>query len=312
MSRPVGSGVLTFLAGAENGVSAAPASVHATGGACAAAATPYGKAMTPLQTVSRTMRRLDFAGTDDAATPRALPIEAPISVEVCGIGYAVMMATPSDLEDYAVGFALGEGLAESVAQIRSIDVHPLEGGIALRIWLPPERTEIALERARKRVSESSCGLCGIENIEQVLRPLPPLTARIATDRSAIAAALAALPDQQPLGAATGAAHAAAFCAPDGILLCVREDVGRHNALDKLIGALARADIDPGSGFILLSARCSYELVEKTVRAGCPMLVTISAATSLAAERAVAAGLTLVTLARADSALVVGDDRGLIA
>lgn len=268
--------------------------------------------MTPLQTVPMTMRRLDFAGADDAATPRELPVEAPVSIEVCGIGYAVMMATPSDLEDYAVGFALGEGLAESAEQIRSIDVHPLEGGIALRIWLPPERADIALERARKRVSESSCGLCGIENIEQVLRPLPVVAARISTNRSAIARALATLPDHQPLGAATGAAHAAAFCAPDGRILCVREDVGRHNALDKLIGSLARAGIDPASGFILLSARCSYELVEKTVRAGCPMLVTISAATSLAAERAVAAGLTLVTLARADSALVVGDEHGMIA
>ncbi|KQZ60773.1 formate dehydrogenase family accessory protein FdhD [Sphingopyxis sp. Root1497] len=267
--------------------------------------------MTQLQTLSLAMRRLDFAGTDDAATLRDLPIEAPVSVEVCGIGYAVMMATPSDLEDYAIGFALGEALVETAAQIRSIDVHPVEGGVALRIWLPPERTEKALERARKRVSESSCGLCGMENIEQVLRPLPTMAARIATDRAAIAAALAALPDHQPLGRATGAAHAAAFCAPNGDILRVREDVGRHNALDKLIGALARDGIDAGSGFILLSARCSYELVEKTVRAGCPMLVTISAATSLAAERAVAAGLTLVTLARADSALIVGDPHGMI-
>ena len=267
--------------------------------------------MTQLQTLSLAMRRLDFAGTDDAATLRDLPIEAPVSVEVCGIGYAVMMATPSDLEDYAIGFALGEGLVETAAQIRSIDVHPVEGGVALRIWLPPERTEKALERARKRVGESSCGLCGMENIEQVLRPLPAMAARIATDRAAIAAALAALPDHQPLGRATGAAHAAAFCSPNGDILRVREDVGRHNALDKLIGALSRDGIDPGGGFILLSARCSYELVEKTVRAGCPMLVTISAATSLAAERAIAAGLTLVTLARADSALIVGDPHGMI-
>ena len=258
-----------------------------------------------------TMRRLDFAGTDDAAIERQVPIEAPVSVEVSGIGYAVMMATPTDLEDYATGFALAEGLVETAAQIRSIDVHPVEGGFALRIWLPPERTEKALERARKRVSESSCGLCGIENIEQVLRPLPPATARIATDRTAIAKALAALDDHQPLGRATGAAHAAAFCAPDGAILCVREDVGRHNALDKLIGALARGGVDAGGGFILLSARCSYELVEKTVRAGCPMLVTISAPTSLAAERAAAAGLTLVTLARSDSALIVCDARGMI-
>lgn len=258
------------------------------------------------------VRRLGLADPGDADLVRSVPIEAPVSVEVGGIGYAVMMATPADLEDYALGFALGEGLVETPAQIRRIDAHPIEGGWALRIWLPPERNAVALERARKRVSESSCGLCGIENIEQVLRPLPPVAARIRVDRTAIAAALAALHDHQPLGRATGAVHAAAFCSPAGDILCVREDVGRHNALDKLIGALARAGIDPGAGFILLSARCSYELVEKTVRAGCPMLVTISAPTSLAATRAVQAGLTLVALARADSALVISDPHGMIA
>lgn len=256
--------------------------------------------------------RLGLGEPGDTALIRSIAIEAPVSVEVGGIGYAVMMATPADLEDYAIGFALGEGLVEAADQVGRIDAHPIEGGWALRIWLPPERNAIALERARKRVSESSCGLCGIENIEQVLRPLPPVTARIATDRAAIAAAIAALLDHQPLGRATGAVHAAAFCSPAGAILFAREDVGRHNALDKLIGALARADMSPASGFILLSARCSYELVEKTVRAGCPMLVTISAPTSLAAERAVETGLTLVTLARADSALVVSDPHGMIA
>lgn len=271
----------------------------------------YGQRMSE-EMIDLPARRLGLADPGDAELVRSVAIEAPVSVEVGGIGYAVMMATPADLEDYAVGFALGEGLVETADQIRRIDAHPIEGGWALRIWLPPERNATALERARKRVSESSCGLCGIENIEQVLRPLPPVTARIATDRVAIAAALASLRDHQPLGRATGAVHAAAFCSPAGDILCVREDVGRHNALDKLIGALARAGIDPGAGFILLSARCSYELVEKTVRAGCPMLVTISAPTSLAAERAVQAGLTLVALARADAALVISDPHGMIA
>lgn len=258
------------------------------------------------------VRRLGLAMPGDALLTRNIPIETPISVEVGGIGYAVMMATPADLLDYATGFALGEGLVETAAQIGRIDAQQIEGGWALRIWLPPERNAVALERARKRVSESSCGLCGIENIEEVLRPLPPVTARIGTNRTAIAAALAALRDHQPLGRATGAVHAAAFCSPEGTILLAREDVGRHNALDKLIGAMARAGLDTGAGFILLSARCSYELVEKTVRAGCPMLVTISAPTSLAAERAVQAGLTLVALARTDSALVISDPLGMMA
>jgi FdhD protein len=151
----------------------------------------------------------------------------------------------------------------------------------------------------------------MESIEQVLRPLPPITARIATTRLAISSALATLGDHQPLGRATGAVHAAAFCSPDGQILEACEDVGRHNALDKLIGRLALSGLSPASGFILLSARCSYELVEKTVRAGCPLLVTISAPTSLAVERAEAAGLTLIALARSDSALVVSDPHGSI-
>ena len=258
------------------------------------------------------VRRLGLADPGDAALIRSIAVEAPVSVEIGGIAYAVMMATPTDLEDYAVGFALGEGLIETPGQIGRVDVHAIEGGWALRIWLPPERNAIALDRARNRVSESSCGLCGIENIEEVLRPFPAITARITTDRGAIAAALAALGEHQPLGDATGAVHAAAFCSPGGEIRLVREDVGRHNALDKLIGALARAGIDPTTGFVLLSARCSYELVEKTVRAGCPMLVTISAPTSLAAERAAAAGLTLVALARPDAALIVSDLHAMIA
>lgn len=262
--------------------------------------------------VGAAARRIGFGGNGDESLTRDVPVEVPVSVEVCGLAYAVMMATPSDLEDYAVGFALAEGLVDTPGQIGKIDVHPLEGGVALRLWLAPECRERAFERVRHRVGESSCGLCGMENIEQVLRPLPPVTARIATDRAAISAALAALRDHQPLGRATGAVHAAAFCTPAGTIRLAREDVGRHNALDKLIGALARAGVDPASGFILLSARCSYELVEKTARAGCPMLVTISAPTSLAVERAAAAGLTLVALARADSALVLSDPSGSIA
>jgi FdhD protein len=264
-----------------------------------------------LQTIDLFVRRLGFGVVADRDLRRRVPAEAPVSIEVCGIGYAVMMATPSDLEDYAVGFVLSEGLVLHSSEIEEIDVDEVVGGWAVRIWLPPDRKRAVLERGRMRVSESSCGLCGMENIEQVLRPLPKVGARIRTNRWAISKAVASLRDWQPLGRATGAVHAAAFCDPAGAILCAREDVGRHNALDKLIGALARGGIDPQSGFVLLSARCSYELVEKTVRAGCPMLITISAPTSLAVERAIGSGLTLVTLARADSALVVCDERRMI-
>ena len=254
---------------------------------------------------------LAFLGQADGQVFRDVPVEAPIAIEYNGIGYAVMMATPADLEAYAIGFTLLEGLVTKASDIESIDVHPIEGGWVMRITLPPSQIEPVIARARQRVSESSCGLCGMDNIAEVLRPLPPVTARLSVTRTAIAAALAALGDHQPLGRATGAAHAAAFCAPDGTILAACEDVGRHNALDKLIGTLALRNLDPASGFILLSARCSYELVEKTVRAGCPMLVTISAPTSLAVTRARDVGLTLVALARSDSALILNDPHASI-
>lgn len=257
------------------------------------------------------VHRLGLSSPGDEDLMRSIPIEAPVAIEFGGIGYAVMMATPVELEAYAVGFTLSEGLIEDADEIVGIDVHAIDGGWIVRVTLPPGRMDRVIARARTRVSESSCGLCGIESIEQVLRPLPRVTARIATNRSAISAALEALSAHQPLGRATGAMHAAAFCSPEGEILRCCEDVGRHNALDKLIGTLALEKMRPDEGFILLSARCSYELVEKAVRAGCPMLVTISAPTSLAVERANAAGLTLIALARADSALILSDPHGSI-
>jgi len=233
---------------------------------------------------------------------RALPVEAPIAIEFNGIGYAVMMATPADLEDFAIGFALSERIASSPADILAIDPFETPQGWILRITLSQNRVEPMVERVRVRVSESSCGLCGLENLEQVSRPLPPVTAKTEVGKAAIFAALDALRAHQPLNATTGGAHAAAFCDPDGRILFAREDVGRHCALDKLLGALARANVSPAGGFLLLSSRCSYELVEKAVIAGCPLLVTISTATTLAADRARAAGLRLVALARPDALL----------
>jgi len=246
------------------------------------------------------------------AVERPIATEAPIAFEYNGLAYAVMMASPADLHDFAVGFTLSEGLAASLAEIADIACAEVAGGWILRITLAPDHAAPLADRVRLRVAEGSCGLCGLESIEQVLRPLPPVTARISVTPHAIARALAGLADHQPDGKATGALHAAAFCAPDGTTLMAREDVGRHNALDKLLGAMAQGGLDPCTGFILLSARCSYELVEKTVRAGCPLLVTISAPTTLAVERAQAADLTLLALARPDSVLICNDPHDTIA
>jgi FdhD protein len=242
----------------------------------------------------------------DNATPRTIKrptiIEAPIAIEYNGIGYAVMMATPVDLEDYATGFSLSEGLITDAQQISAIDYHKAELGWILRIQIPTEHAEKVIARAHQRVSESSCGLCGMDNLEEVMRPLPIITAQIDVADAAIFAALSMVRDHQALNHITGSAHAAAFCAPDGSILMTREDVGRHNALDKLIGALARAGLDISTGFILLTARCSLELAQKAILANCPMLVTISAATDLAIDMAAKYGLRLVSLARPDSAL----------
>ena len=236
-------------------------------------------------------------------TERPTIIEAPIAIEYNGIGYAVMMATPIDLNDFAIGFSLSERLIDQADQILAVDAHQAELGWILRIQVPQENAEKVIARARQRVSESSCGLCGMDNLDEVMRPLPPVTAKIALNDAAIFAALSVLRDHQPLNKATGSAHAAAFCTTDGSVLMAREDVGRHNALDKLIGALATSEIDPATGFILLTARCSLELVQKAILANCPMLVTISAATDLAIDTAAKYGLRLISLARPDAALL---------
>ncbi len=233
---------------------------------------------------------------------RTLAVEAPIAIEYGGIGYAVMMGTPADLEEFAIGFSLSEGLVDQASQILATDIEPAEQGWLVRIQLPTERLAKVVERARQRVSESSCGLCGMDNLAEVMRPLPPVTARVKVEHRAIFAALKALPAQQPLNQATGACHAAAFCDPDGTIRMVREDVGRHNALDKLLGALATAGLSPSDGFLLLTARCSFELVQKAILANCALLVTISAATDLAAETAARYGLSLISLARPDGFL----------
>ena len=235
-----------------------------------------------------------------------------MAVSFLGISYAVMMATPADLEDFAFGFARSERLIDSAAEVTNVEIREEVRGVLLGIELVPERHDRVLARVRHRVGESSCGLCGIENLEQALRPLPLLPAPPRIVPAAIFRALEEIGAHQPLNTETGAVHAAALCDATGAVLAAREDVGRHNALDKLVGHCLRQDLDMAAGFALLTARCSYELVEKAALAGIPMLVTISAPTSLAVERAKEAGLTLVALARVDSVLVMSDPHGLFA
>jgi FdhD protein len=244
-------------------------------------------------------------GTRRAVTRVWVP-EVPVALEFNGLSYAVMMASPQDLEDFAIGFALNEGLAARPSEVTDIAVAEVELGWIVRAALTGLGIDKLTERARSRVAESSCGLCGIENLAEVARPLPAVAPHSAIHSAAIFTALAALRDHQPLGRTTGAAHAAAFVAPDGTIGLVREDVGRHNALDKLTGAMARAGAALSPGFVLSTARCSFEIAEKAVRAGATTLVTVSLPTSLAVERVKAAGLSLWVLARDDEVTLVND------
>jgi FdhD protein len=243
---------------------------------------------------------------DGTTRPASRPFapEVPVALEYNGLSYAVMMATPTDLEDFVTGFALNEGLAKAASDVTGIDIAETDMGWIARANVASLAVEQLQERVRTRVAESSCGLCGIDNLEAIAKPLPAVPAHARIDPAAIFRALDAIRDHQPGNKATGGMHAAAFCDPTGAIVAAREDVGRHNALDKLVGAMARAGTSLADGFILSTARCSYEIVEKAVRAGATTLVTISVPTSMAAARARAAGLSLFALARPDEVLQV--------
>lgn len=252
-------------------------------------------------TVRLPFQQINVDGSVEAIG-REIAVEQPVAIEFNGMGYAVLMATPGDLEDLIFGFALTERLIDGADDLIGVDVFERPDGTIARATLSERCAGRVLDRVRHRVSESSCGLCGIENLEQALRPLPRLDPADPPSDDAIFRALAALGDRQPLNRKTGAMHAAAACARDGTIQLVREDVGRHNAFDKLLGAMLRGGLEWRGGFALLSSRCSFELVEKAVLAGCPLLVTVSAPTSLAMQRAREAGLRIRVLARPDSIL----------
>ncbi|MEM7693800.1 MAG: formate dehydrogenase accessory sulfurtransferase FdhD [Pseudomonadota bacterium] len=232
---------------------------------------------------------------------RAVAIEAPIALEFNGFALAVMLATPDRIEDFCVGFAIAEGLLTPGAGAPSVAVSQTPLGYVARVQLPTASDALIARRIRTRVSEGSCGLCGIESLE-TLAALPPTpTAPLHLSFDTILRAANALSAHQALGQATGATHAAALANPAGTIALVAEDVGRHNALDKAIGARQRLGLE-GDYFALSTARASFELVEKAARANLGALVTLSAPTTFAVDRAAAVGLPLYSLARGDSVL----------
>ncbi len=228
---------------------------------------------------------------------RAVPEEVPVALSFRGTTHAVMMASPADLEDFALGFCLGEGLIGAAADIEAIDVVPADGGIDLQIRLAPARQQAFSARRRVLAGPVGCGLCGVDSIAAALPELSPVTSRLVVSTADIAGAVAALAAAQRLNAETRAVHGAGFFVPGVGLVAVREDVGRHNALDKLAGALMRAGVDGATGAVVLSSRVSLDLVVKTVRLGAPLLVAVSAPTALSVEVADRAGITLVAVAR---------------
>ncbi len=240
----------------------------------------------------------------DAATPHddCVAEEMPVAMLYNGSSFAVMMATPHDLEDFALGFSLSEGLIDDATQLQAIRVQPRLEGIELAMTVAAQAHGAHLDRDGQRLlpGRSGCGLCGTRQLENAVRQPPAVHGGGGFRHQVLERALADLQPQQPMNLATGAVHAAAWADADGRIVLVREDVGRHNALDKLIGALHHAGIAPASGFALVTSRASYEMVTKAASAGITLLAAISAPTALAIELARSAGMTLVGFARPGS------------
>ena len=235
----------------------------------------------------------------EVRSERAIPEETAIAFTFNTASYAVMMATPQDLEDFAVGFTLTEGVISSVDAIESVEVVEDDIGIELRIWLKAPHAAEFLGRRRKMAGPTGCGLCGIESLVEAMRPPPKVGEGGIYAPAQIMEAIDSLFPLQVLNQETRAVHAAGFWDPGNGLIAVREDVGRHNALDKLAGALAHEDAAPRQGIIVLTSRVSVEMVQKSAAIGAPVIVAVSAPTALAVRMADAAGMTLVAIARKD-------------
>jgi FdhD protein len=248
---------------------------------------------------ARNIVRTSYRGDAITRDTRAIPEETPVALTYNRAAYAVMLATPADLEDFALGFSLTEGIVQSAREIEELDIVPAELGIELRMWLAAERADRITQRQRRLAGPSGCGLCGLESLADAVRTPPHIESPAIFDSAAIHTAMAALPAAQRLNQQTRAVHAAAFWHPQRGLVALREDVGRHNALDKLAGALARDGAAVAEGLVLLSSRISVEMVQKAAMLGAPVVVAVSGPTALAVRVAEQAGITLVGIARAD-------------
>jgi FdhD protein len=236
---------------------------------------------------------------DGACTPAedAVADEVPVALVYNGISHAVMLATPADLEDFALGFSLSEGILDNPAQCYGIDIEPGADGIAVMLDVAGAAFARLKDKRRSMAGRTGCGLCGIDSLVQVRRSLPAVRAPRGIQAAGVARALSEIGGSQALTQRTGAAHAAAWCSPEGGVLALREDVGRHNALDKLIGTMARNGLRADGGFLLLTSRVSMEMAQKAAMAGIGLLAGMSAPTLAAIEAAEDAGMTLLAFAR---------------
>ncbi|MDE3117185.1 MAG: formate dehydrogenase accessory sulfurtransferase FdhD [Pseudomonadota bacterium] len=247
----------------------------------------------------QTVVNLRWTPNGDEAGSRNVPEETPVALTYNRATHAVMMATPADLEDFAVGFSLSEGIVSAPGEIEEFEAVPAESGIELRLTIAPARAATLIQRHRYLAGATGCGLCGMESLAEAVRPSPRVPKGLRVAPPVIAEAIACLPSAQALNLTTRAVHAAGFFRPGTGLIAVREDVGRHNALDKLAGHLARAGVAAETGIVLLTSRISVEMVQKAAVMGAPIIAAVSAPTALALRTAEDAGITLIGIARDD-------------
>jgi FdhD protein len=250
----------------------------------------------PVTSTSRVTLRTTGIATAD----RNVPEETPVALSYAGTTHAVMMASPADLEDFALGFSLTEGIVHAPDEIEAIDIEDLGAGIDIQIRLRDKANTRFQARRRALAGPVGCGLCGIESIEEAMRSVDKVRqAGLMLSAEEITSAVRLLSKQQPLHAQTGAVHAAGFYVPGKGIVMAREDVGRHNALDKLAGALTKAGVNSTIGAVVVTSRVSVEMVQKAAAIGAPFIIAVSAPTALAIRTAEDAGMTLVALVRGD-------------